>query len=719
MKTNLFKSLLVAVMAIGAMGGGKAEETKTLVYSNDFETSSDFTMTGKDGGHFLNPGTTTLNSFGSQVIAAGGAGGDQGLMSPQFNIGDAKIVDIELKFKMDGCCDQKGSGLYFITAKNTSGWNTQKSIFSISAKAAGNGTWGTITAGGGVDIKNKVYSVGTNNHEFSMSGKRGTTGVVKLNLRINFTTQQAIFSLSRTNGDVLIEEQKVPFENESNSLYGLFVHGGKSFGGNYVDDLKVWTVTSTEVTKTADYTIKYICEGQEIKKSLKYTGIVGEEISIKNSDKEDFYNENNSIKYIYVSDDAALKTVAEDGSTVVTITYRAANKFNYTINAVDELNNKLQELGNGSSFEGEASRTYYPKAINVEGKWYVNNGKDSYPTYAIDVNTAGTYNITYSVQNLAYYSDVENLNTSKAFVASGDYPERYSGGKVGRLGAGAYTYTNNFEETKTYTLYLWARNKASNAANITIGLRDGEGIITELDNKFEDWKGGKEELKSVSDITIPAGSALVLKNPADGWNSNLEMDYIYLVEQMPATETVSVSEAGFATYATTNNVVVPEDENVKVMTVKVNAEGTAIELNEVEAGTVIPAKTGILVKADQGNHNFVVTSDKGETLTKNDLKAATTDVTSDDNKYFALTKIGDKVGFALVANGVVIPAGKAYLEVTKSTGAKFFGLDGEATGINSVKTAKADGAYYTLEGVKTTKPVKGLYIHNGKKIVVK
>ena len=185
------------------------------------------------------------------------------------------------------------------------------------------------------------------------------------------------------------------------------------------------------------------------------------------------------------------------------------------------------------------------------------------------------------------------------------------------------------------------------------------------------------------------------------------------------TETVSVSEAGFATYATTNNVVVPEDENVKVMTVKVNAEGTAIELNEVKAGTVIPAGRGILVKAPAGNCDFVVTSDKGTELTNNNLVAATSDVTSDGTKFFALTKIGDKVGFALVANGVVIPAGKAYLEVAKATAAKFFSLDGEATGINSVKTAKADGAYYTLEGVKTTKPVKGLYIHNGKKIVVK
>ena len=156
------------------------------------------------------------------------------------------------------------------------------------------------------------------------------------------------------------------------------------------------------------------------------------------------------------------------------------------------------------------------------------------------------------------------------------------------------------------------------------------------------------------------------------------------------------------------------------MTVKVNDDNSTITLNKVEAGSVIPANTGILVKAAQGDHNFVVTSKEGTELTNNNLVAATADVTSDGAKFFALTKIGDKVGFALVEKDVVIPAGKAYWEVTKGTAAaKFFGLDGEATGINSVKTAKADGAYYTLEGVKTTKPVKGLYIHNGKKIVVK
>lgn len=239
--------------------------------------------------------------------------------------------------------------------------------------------------------------------------------------------------------------------------------------------------------------------------------------------------------------------------------------------------------------------------------------------------------------------------------------------------------------------------------------------------------------------TIPnAPKGSVAKYNVCGWGNielskfvdyNNSSDLSYTIERykytlrsielyLPATETVSVSAVGYATYATTNNVRVQSD--VEVMTVKVNEDKSTITLNKVEAGTVIPANTGILVKAAQGDYNFVVTSDAGEELPNNNLVAAKDAVTSDGAKYFALTTLNDgKVGFAKVAKDVVIPAGKAYLMVEKGTPAKFFGLDGEATGINSVKTAKADGAYYTLEGVKTTKPVKGLYIHNGKKIVVK
>ena len=52
-----------------------------------------------------------------------------------------------------------------------------------------------------------------------------------------------------------------------------------------------------------------------------------------------------------------------------------------------------------------------------------------------------------------------------------------------------------------------------------------------------------------------------------------------------------------------------------------------------------------------------------------------------------------------------------------------FGDFGETTGIDDVKVAddaqEGDDAYYTLEGMKVAQPTHGIYIHNGKKVVVK
>ena len=74
------------------------------------------------------------------------------------------------------------------------------------------------------------------------------------------------------------------------------------------------------------------------------------------------------MKYVYDSDDAASLKIAADGSTVVTIKFREAAKWNYTFNAVDEEGNPLQEgIVKGTNFEGETFDVGYPYAINVDG----------------------------------------------------------------------------------------------------------------------------------------------------------------------------------------------------------------------------------------------------------------------------------------------------------------------------------------------------------------
>ena len=74
-------------------------------------------------------------------------------------------------------------------------------------------------------------------------------------------------------------------------------------------------------------------------------------------------------------------------------------------------------------------------------------------------------------------------------------------------------------------------------------------------------------------------------------------------------------------------------------------------------------------------------------------------------------KVGEKAITANAEGAFEMPvSAAATISITKSTG----------TGINTINASNADNAIYTLQGVKVNgKAAKGLYIKNGKKVVVK
>ena len=75
-----------------------------------------------------------------------------------------------------------------------------------------------------------------------------------------------------------------------------------------------------------------------------------------------------------------------------------------------------------------------------------------------------------------------------------------------------------------------------------------------------------------------------------------------------------------------------------------------------------------------------------------------------------VVKVGETTYNADGSGAFVVPvSGAATISITKSTG----------TGINSINAENADNAFYTLQGVKVYGKAKGLYIKNGKKVVVK
>lgn len=715
MKTNLFKSLLVATMAIGAWGG----------VNSAFAQVTSFPVTEN-----FDNGTKGIFSAGEIVNTS--------------NIGNVLAVGngkpITLDFDGDTNTDDnqpytlKENENITFSYKAYHGWSRGKTTTMELKNSDGVVLVGYTYDNGDCKITNVVingksidgfsafHAQSSNNNRKNADGftkssqfymsKEGYTPIITFSIsqtgfvEITFNGREAKLgkTYSKTFSGQLADNVKKDI-----STFG--------FTSNVTDDafrcaIDNFSITSEiKAVQPANYTIKYVDESsKELKTSVTRSSTVGSNVTATAADMKTFYSSDASEKYVYKSGNKEIKLAEDEASNVITLTFSKYTKFGYTINA-KENGTDLGEVAKGETYSDDADIAI-SKFYKINNEWYETTTSPYYINIKPENNSA---TIEVKKSDITYFAETENLgnNIGASYnknMSNGAY-SAIKGGKTAELcelPMGEYRVTVYLYERGDRGAYIRDLNNTDNNTNTL--------CYADINKNSSNLKEYSVTLKLYKTTKIGLSG---LTN-SGGINQSAGLDYIYIQRTGDATETVSVSNAGFATYATKNNVVVPKDENVKVMTVKVNAAGTAIELNEVKAGTVIPAKTGILVKADQGNHDFVVTSDKGDALPHNDLQAATIDKTSNGTTYFALTKIGDKVGFALVANGVVITAGKAYLEVTKSTGAaKFFGLDGEATGINSVKTAKADGAYYTLEGVKTTKPVKGLYIHNGKKIIVK
>ena len=83
------------------------------------------------------------------------------------------------------------------------------------------------------------------------------------------------------------------------------------------------------------------------------------------------------------------------------------------------------------------------------------------------------------------------------------------------------------------------------------------------------------------------------------------------------------------------------------------------------------------------------------------------------------------VGF-YKCNAATIPAHKAYYRVSKGSAPELtvltFDFGDEATNIATMESstpAQANATFYNLQGLKVAEPTKGLYIVNGRKMVVK
>ena len=321
----------------------------------------------------------------------------------------------------------------------------------------------------------------------------------------------------------------------------LFTYTGRE---QEASDFKL-TLEYVDAASATNYIVKYVdAAGNEIKTSSTYVAESGLVPSLTESDKDAIYNEDKTVKYVYDSDDAASLKIAADGSTVVTIKFREAAKWNYTFNAVDEEGNPLQEgIVKGTNFEGETFDVGYPYAINVDGTLYTSDKLSSdkkgyYLSYTLEADNQ-VKDITFkptTTTDIVFLSEAENIEGLTKATNNNTFVRSSNGGSAYAAEADVEITTLQPGKYKLTAVICDATKNAGSEWNFLAG----ENNIFKFTASSVNWAQGTSE-----EFEVNAETPIYL---AKGGNANQAVDFIYIqktgdAEALPTfTEVNSIAE---------------------------------------------------------------------------------------------------------------------------------------------------------------------------------
>ena len=298
---------------------------------------------------------------------------------------------------------------------------------------------------------------------------------------------------------------------------------------------------------------------------------------------------------------------------------------------------------------------------------------------------------------------------------------------VTTIGAYAFYYCEGLTSieipNRVTTIGEWAFYECNNLTTIT-SLIPATELFTVESTVF----GG---VSKNSTLYVPAGAKETYA-ATDGWK-----DFTNIVELAAEQFELTVSAAGYATLYLDFNAEIPYGvEAYTANTVK----GNKLMLQQV-TGT-LPANTAVIVKAKQGSYTFEQSFEETEAIENNLFRGSVEDeyITPAKNaKYYVLAMKDGVVGMyedALTGGTFKNNAHKAYLVLgeknlgiydeevdTENPGMQlsnsyYFDFSG-TTAIETVITEVEDNIYYDLSGRRVENPTQGIYIVNGKKVLVK
>ena len=209
-------------------------------------------------------------------------------------------------------------------------------------------------------------------------------------------------------------------------------------------------VEAVDEANSAEYTINWVDADNNVVKTETLVGNIGTDIVLTEEQKSAFTVDGQ--KFFYVSDDAEGKTIVKGTATVVTVTVRKAETFNYTVNFVT---GSFTSPTSGTAVEGDKVTIPYSRYLVHDGQLYKRNpqGGDkkleyNYTFTPTEDNTTVdiTYDAVSDIDNVIYISEAEYINgftlctSNNAAIRSSNCAAAYCKENVSvvKLAAGTY-----------------------------------------------------------------------------------------------------------------------------------------------------------------------------------------------------------------------------------------------------------------------------------------
>ena len=405
------------------------------------------------------------------------------------------------------------------------------------------------------------------------------------------------------------------------------------------------------------------------------------------------------------------------------VSFTMISKSAYTINAV--CSGATVSIASGYASVGTTYSAYVSKYVQYNGKYYVlddesNTDLSGYlASYTMGDGGAEVKNINYTLaETVSFFNEWENATQS---ISNSGYYTSYNSSTVSGGYAKAVQGNANRDLHQAFTISVKGNytiempyyNSNASARKYVLYL-DGTDEANKLDAKSVNGNTGGTFSQTVE---LTAGShTIYLKE--DGATLTPCFDYLLVsLVSLPAT----VTSAGWATLYTPYALdfsSLSEDLTAYTAT----CTESTVTLTKV---STVPAGTGVVLKGAAKNYDIPVIAssetDKGHLL--GSATEATAYNAYDGYTLYMLKMVNEKAQFVPMTSGS-LAAGKAYLKIASGNSSLARSLNvvfaDETTGIQTVQgEGVAVNGYYNLSGQRVNQPTKGLYIVNGKKIIVK